>query len=134
MMISTKAKLAAMKILQSSMKNLKALYTNYFSHQKHFHCNTNMIHNKTISIHAIICVNIYHANLSTKIRIIPLWVLGWLKYFLSWHSDHVLHHKTSYLRQQNQLKYQLSVRQWLKAFRLKINSLFISKVIRLVIS
>lgn len=30
MMISTKAKLAAMKILQSSVKNLKALYANYF--------------------------------------------------------------------------------------------------------
>lgn len=58
MMISTKAKLAAMKILQSSMKNLRALYTNYFPHQKHFHYNTNMIQKQTISIHIIICVNI----------------------------------------------------------------------------
>lgn len=57
-MISTKAKFAAMKILQSGMKNLKALHTNYSPHQKHFHCNTNTRQNKTISIHSIICVNI----------------------------------------------------------------------------
>lgn len=105
-----------------------------FPHQKYFHCNTNTIHNKTISIHAIICVNIYNASSSTKIHIIPLWVLGWLKYFLSWHSDHVLHHETSHLRQQNQGKYQSSVTQWLTAFRLKINSHFISEVAKLVIS
>lgn len=71
-MVSTKAKLAAMKILQSIMKNLKALYTSYFPHQKHFHYKTNTIHNKTISIHAVVRVNIYHANSSTKIRTIPL--------------------------------------------------------------
>lgn len=32
MLISTKAKLVAMKVLQSNMKNLKSLYTDYFPH------------------------------------------------------------------------------------------------------
>lgn len=76
--ISPKEKLAPVQASQSSMKNLKPLYTNCFPHQKHFHCNTSMIHIKTISIHAIICVNICHANLSTKTHIIPLRRLKYL--------------------------------------------------------
>lgn len=80
LVISIKEKLDPVKTSQSRMSNLKPLYTNCFLHQKHFHCNTSMIHIKTISIHTTICVNICHANLSTKIHIIPL---GRLKYLLS---------------------------------------------------